>query len=176
MFSFITFGSSSKDNIEATNERIARFFSLSKDSTKYKDILFWNDSQDTLLNNDSFQSNEDEDSEKRDSFYTLGLTKNQSQISNLDEKQSVLSKAKTCHKNSLYNHNNFSCDSEINFVDPKSIIPEPTQRIPDDQKSELTEALKSMMWEIGLSRSSIEYSHSKYNSSGDSLSPTFPHK
>ena len=59
MLSFVVFGSSSNDRIESTKERLSHFFSVSRDSPKYKE-LFSNDSADLFINSNSLHSNEDE--------------------------------------------------------------------------------------------------------------------
>ena len=110
-----------------------------------------------------------------ESYYTLDIKQDQSRISHLADRSSITTQENRYqHKESLFNRDSLAYESEGVLFEKGTDLREPMARIPNNNKSNLTDALKSMMADIGLSQASKDIHNLDImgNSSTDSINKT----
>ena len=164
MFSFIIFGSSTKDNLEATEERMAHFLSVSKDSPKFTEVFGHG--------YDSFIHKESQKEEVK-----IYPTEYKMVVQNVN--RTVEFNPEEDSKTSSVLVEDFKEDDLVTSSDEQSIVrqndkefefnvySENNERIPTEVNNQqnLACALKEMMNDMGISHPSYEYSDLHKNTS-----------
>ena len=164
MFSFVIFGSSTKDNLEATKERMTHFFSISRDSPKFTEV-FGNE-YDRLIPE---QNKSNEDGAHMNEYKMAVKNINRTTDFKLDEESKGSSVIAEDFKEedliSSSDENSTSKQEDIYFN--LKFDSENNERIPTEvaNREIFANALKEMMKDMGISQPSYEFSALHKNTS-----------